>query len=93
MNPTTAPTEYDYYPGVPASIVDAIEDTGQDFIGTDNGCYGAKPTTMEYGSVIVEWEAEGDPEGTLYRFDAYTDGDVIWSGSMDTGGEIFFDRN
>jgi hypothetical protein len=93
METTTTPAEYDYYPGVPASIVDAIEDTGQDFIGTDNGCYGAKPVTMTYGMVTVDWEAEGDPDGTLYRFDAYTNGDVIYSGSMDAGAEIFFDRD
>ena len=87
----THPTEYDYYPGVPANIVDAIEDTGQNFMGADIPPWGARLSTLTHGMVTVDWEAEGDPDGTVYRFDAYTNGDVIYSGSMDAGTEIFFD--
>lgn len=92
MSTTETPTEYPCYPGVPRNIVDAIEWTGEDYICLPVTWDGPPVVTVMSEGVEVTWEAEGDPDGTLYTFAAYdtrTDG-PRFCGSYGPCGSINF---
>lgn len=82
MDTTTAP---------PAHLVDLIERSAEQFITFTNSIANhCESMTSHSGIGQVEWTCEGDPDGKVYAFEAFTSGDHIWSGTADGCGEITF---